>query len=369
LVFSAFQIGVVARVWTLRSFQAYQARAVLEGVQVQREFQGLMLDGAGIAALMSRVLEHEAAMEVRYVRVDTVPASQTFEQEFAAAGRSSWASYFPVFEFDLNSSHHHVRLGLQMTTTSVWTALMTGALASAAVSFLFFVWLSLSRANLAVKDSQQRAEWAAGVIHDLKGPMFALKTVENGLRPDQAELGEIVRTCLARVEAIARDLAPDKESGTRVEQVCKETAVSIAREASVPLSIFIFDTRRLIKNAETSVDPAQVKRVLENIFRNALEASRAGSAPKTIEVRLESRDSLFVQVAISNSGPVIPCDLLNRLGREQVNSSKANGSGLGLFSSRELIERWGGKMNIQSPRAKSDLGTSVTFSLPLIRLS
>lgn len=74
------------------------------------------------------------------------------------------------------------------------------------------------------------------------------------------------------------------------------------------------------------------------------------------------RPGMFVAVTVSDSGVGIPVDLRNRI-FEPFFTTKDHGTGLGLSVVYGIVERHGGKVDIQSEVGK---GTTVTIRLPSV---
>ena len=104
-------------------------------------------------------------------------------------------------------------------------------------------------------------------------------------------------------------------------------------------------------------DPAQMRQVLVNLFKNAAEASAPGAE---VGVRVEvARDGgTWIQVVDPGRGMD---EETMRQALLPFYSTKAGGSGLGLALCREILEAHGGKISLQSRPAE---GTVVTCWLP-----
>lgn len=118
-------------------------------------------------------------------------------------------------------------------------------------------------------------------------------------------------------------------------------------------------------DVDVRVDPSLIAGVLREIIGNAIDFSDPAS---TIVLRTR-RDEASVQVEVQDRGCGIPQEDIARLfqkfaraGNAQI--MKPSGSGLGLYISRGLIERAGGKLWLESAVGK---GTTVTFVLPIAR--
>jgi len=102
-------------------------------------------------------------------------------------------------------------------------------------------------------------------------------------------------------------------------------------------------------------DPNQIRQVLINLLNNAIHATDEDGV---ITVRLQSADT-GVALDIIDSGTGIPRENLDRI-FEPFFSTKApgEGTGLGLFVSRDIVEKLGGKLMV-----KSQLGEGTCFSI------
>ena len=109
--------------------------------------------------------------------------------------------------------------------------------------------------------------------------------------------------------------------------------------------------------ARVRLDDASLKQVWLNLLQNALEAIPEGGR---VRVALE-QPGHKLRVSVSDDGPGIPKDVLARLG-EPFFTTRAQGTGLGLYLSRQLIQGAGGRLEIESREGD---GTRVHVELPL----
>ena len=117
----------------------------------------------------------------------------------------------------------------------------------------------------------------------------------------------------------------------------------------------IDDEMRLVE-----ADENRLQQILHNLIGNAIKFTNEGS----VEISAHQEGEL-IWTTISDTGIGIPEDKIDRIFRsfDQVDSSierKYGGTGLGLSISKQLIERHGGLIKVDS---EQDKGTMVTFSL------
>jgi PAS domain S-box-containing protein len=110
-------------------------------------------------------------------------------------------------------------------------------------------------------------------------------------------------------------------------------------------------------------DRDRLQQVLGNLLENAVKYSPEGSE---ILVSVETRDEQVI-TSVSDRGIGIPTDELNQVferfhrGR-QVSSTNYGGLGLGLYITKQIVERHSGTIWVES---KEGVGTTFSFSLPL----
>jgi len=105
------------------------------------------------------------------------------------------------------------------------------------------------------------------------------------------------------------------------------------------------------------MDRDQVKQVLWNLLRNALEATPAGGRV-VVETAFE-RGAVVVQIA--DEGPGIPPERQARL-FEPFFTTKKGGSGLGLAIAHRIVSAHGGTLAVSSAPGE---GTRARVTLPL----
>ncbi|MDP3182771.1 MAG: ATP-binding protein, partial [Desulfobaccales bacterium] len=106
-------------------------------------------------------------------------------------------------------------------------------------------------------------------------------------------------------------------------------------------------------------DPGQIRQVLINLFKNALEAMPQGGR-LTVSLGLKPDQ---VVLTVTDTGPGIPPEHMPSLFTPFF-STKEKGSGLGLTICRGIIEQHGGKIEIDS-----EVGQGTTCTIHLLRNS
>ena len=93
---------------------------------------------------------------------------------------------------------------------------------------------------------------------------------------------------------------------------------------------------------------SDLHQILLNIFLNACDALEEGTDKPEIKIQteLDQRKKPRLRVLISNNGPKIKESMRNQLFSRGVTSKGSHGSGIGLYMSKQLIERYEGSIDL-----------------------
>jgi PAS domain S-box-containing protein len=126
-----------------------------------------------------------------------------------------------------------------------------------------------------------------------------------------------------------------------------------------------------IVNAKTEKEvlglAGELRQVLSNLLANSLDACPNGStvrvdANSAIDPRNPSRAG--VRITIADTGPGIPPEHLESIFEPFFTTKKDTGTGLGLWVSRELVEKHGGSLRVRSRTTDPLCGTVFSIFLP-----
>lgn len=118
-----------------------------------------------------------------------------------------------------------------------------------------------------------------------------------------------------------------------------------------------------VADAVVAADLAQLQQALLNILRNAAEASPPNlNVLVSIAPVVGERDTSLIEIAVTDRGDGISREARKHL-FEPFHTTRSNGTGLGLFTARDIIEREGGSLALVDGPER---GTTVRVRLPCI---
>lgn len=227
--------------------------------------------------------------------------------------------------------------------------------------------LDAMQRQLAELDTARR-RFIATASHELRTPIFSLggflELLEDEDLDEQTREGfmEQLRQQVARLRKLTTDLLDLSrlEAGPielRTERTdLARLARTVADEFLPALAAHRSEIRLDVGEAPVIVtcDPERVAQVLRILLDNAI-----AHTPPATDVRLEVRDGERVRVSVTDAGTGIPRADLRRVFEPFYTSDGRRGSGLGLAIARELAERMGGELGVESVPGRT------TFALEL----
>jgi signal transduction histidine kinase len=187
-------------------------------------------------------------------------------------------------------------------------------------------------------------------VRRTRGPQAERLRHYCGVLEEEVErLNEIVESYLA----LAR-LAGGERQETPVEEFLQGFVAEVGPE-NARRGIAVGTAFRA-RPVTLRINQRQLRRALLNLFANSRDALKGGGA---ITVSTEDSRAGY-RITVSDTGEGIPPEALSRLSTP-FTTLKENGSGLGLFLAREILQHHGGRLEIQSIQGE---GTSVILTLP-----
>jgi signal transduction histidine kinase len=110
------------------------------------------------------------------------------------------------------------------------------------------------------------------------------------------------------------------------------------------------------------IAPHELRQILTNLISNAADAL-AGSQPK-VSIAIWSEGGICVFV-LEDNGSGIPAAALNRVFEPFFTTKADIGTGIGLWVTRELVEKNGGRVSVESGELDNGMKTRFRVELPL----
>ena len=203
---------------------------------------------------------------------------------------------------------------------------------------------------------------ASTVAHDLRGP---LSVVRNAIfmmdrQPERTpQLKQLIIEAVDRSVEMLNDIrVKTAEEVLRIEEMEIATFIeSVIKETLIPSRITV---KTDLMETVVSFDRHRLRRVLENLIRNAVDAM-----PNQGQINIRNYlDNDQVLIEISDTGLGISDDVLRGLFKP-FKTTKATGTGLGLYYCRKTIEDHGGSIEVHS---EVNVGTTFTLTIPKNRI-
>jgi PAS domain S-box-containing protein len=210
---------------------------------------------------------------------------------------------------------------------------------------------------------------AAGVAHEINNPLAGMRNafelIKSSLHPEHEhyELLELVDREIERISAIIHQMyqlyrrSPQRASAFSLSQILGEVAYLLEGAASKR------EVKLQYESGNEAVDvylaEGEVKQILYNLIRNAIQASPAG---EHVELQIDENQNEIV-VRVADRGPGISDEAAPHIFDPFFTTKHGEsepGMGLGLSVSRSLIEAMGGRIDV-SKRAGGGTVFSAMF--------
>jgi signal transduction histidine kinase len=229
---------------------------------------------------------------------------------------------------------------------------------------------------------ERKDEFLNIAAHELRAPMTAIKGYLSMIMEGDAgaippQVSEFLSEAATSNDRLIR-LVNNMLNTARIEenrQVYTMAVVDLLQVVQTVFKEFQQDamTKKLVYTAnivpgtegKVYVDADRIHEVVGNFISNAIKYTDEGS----VTVTLSNPNSGTIQFEVADTGPGIPADSQARLFEkfyrvETDNLKRAPGTGLGLYISKLLVEKFGGKLGFKSESGK---GSSFWFELPIAK--
>jgi PAS domain S-box-containing protein len=225
----------------------------------------------------------------------------------------------------------------------------------------------------AEQSERAKEEFVSMVSHDLRSPLTVILTDSGDYAtsctdPTCAEARTSVRHSARRMATMLNELVDSArlESGALDLQRESLDLGGLLRDLSA--RAFTAEERGRLRLGDMpqlrlAGDRSWLERAFVNVIGNALKYA-PGDSPVRVNLAAEGDQAL---VTVTDEGPGIPAEelpqIFQRFFRASNTRRRVEGSGLGLFIARRVVEGHGGEATVQSELGR---GTTIRFRLPLL---
>jgi signal transduction histidine kinase len=213
-------------------------------------------------------------------------------------------------------------------------------------------------------------ELAAGVAHEIRNPLGGIRLFASLLARDLKEMPDSLRVVnkiiqgVGTLEAIVTGILdfarPPEPEPVRVRldgvirEVIELAAERIERSGA---EVTVGDD---LAGVMLVTDGRLLQRALLNLLLNAIDAAGHGDRRAQVNFTLDEVDDQYVLLVVTDNGPGIPADLLDRIFNPFF-TTKDTGTGLGLAIVHQIVESLGGSIRASN---RSEGGAAFAMRLP-----
>lgn len=208
-------------------------------------------------------------------------------------------------------------------------------------------------------------ELAARIAHDLRNPLSVLKNTTEVLRINLEPTAN--EKTLKSVDRMERAISRMSHQVEDVLDYLRPSSIDVANHSlllalqdsidriDIPENITI---KLPMNDFSIPIDIEKIENVFVNLISNAIQT--IGFAPGEIWVSF-SQQGDFVLIKVKDNGPGIPPELMGKI-FDPLFTTRQIGTGLGLPSCKNIIERHRGQITVLS---KPNQGATFTIKLPV----
>jgi signal transduction histidine kinase len=209
---------------------------------------------------------------------------------------------------------------------------------------------------------------ASGLAHEIRNPLgsiagsIQLLAANRHLGEEDRQLCQIIQRETARLNDLVSDMM-DLTRGRKPElsmvdlvAVAKDVVLLASSSGRAVSDVFI-KYRGKEERAEILADPAQLRQLIWNLVRNAVQASSPGGIV-TVYVEDDEKTSL-IKLTVSDQGPGIDEDAKERI-FDPLFTTRSHGTGIGLAVVKRIADEHGFTINVNSQKGE---GANFTVTL------
>lgn len=211
---------------------------------------------------------------------------------------------------------------------------------------------------------------AGNIAHELNNPLTGLRSLAQVLATQESvdetmisDLKEIEKAA-GRCQTIIKNLL---DFTNQSDSSLQETSLDGIVEKTLPFIKSMLRMHRLELRLESGgalirVEPNLIQQVVFNLMNNGCQAMKKNGTLSLSSRRMELNGASWVELVVGDTGGGIPAEIQTRIFEAFFTTkSEGHGTGLGLALSKEIVEKFGGKISFETEQG---LGTRFHVLLP-----
>lgn len=227
----------------------------------------------------------------------------------------------------------------------------------------------LTEKNLSVS-----SELVEQAIHDIHSPVAAIQVIVEGLSDVNVFEKRVLNNALNRLTEIVKQLSLSDETNTsysndlvseiqstdllnEIQEIVNERKIALSEQKKINIDFL----NLVIHPFKVNLPKVDLLRSLTNLINNSVSACKENGE---VFVIAEVKEGEFV-LRIRDNGKGMSSEIVEKIGERGATFNKKNGSGLGVFYAKKMLETVNGKMNIYSLENQGS-EISLKFSINLM---